>query len=136
MHVFMGCYPGDGGLMHIQCLCNGAQYQWLHRLISMLEEFLLQFDNISGNFQQGLIAALQALDEPACLLQVIFESGVIRAAVCPSDKTCIASIYPYPGRCARIQADLPVTIELSNEYIWFHVGGFCRRNPFSRVWIQ
>ena len=49
-------------------------------------------DNRCGNAQQGLVAAEQALDKPACFLEVVAQVGIVGALVGTFDITRIQGI--------------------------------------------
>ena len=46
---------------------------------AIFEEATLMLDDVGCYFQQRFIAAHQAFDEPASLLQVVFQIGVVTA---------------------------------------------------------
>ena len=57
--------------MHVHGRGDIAQHQRNHGLVSPVEKGLLAFDDGGRDFEQGFVAAVQAFDEPARLLQVI-----------------------------------------------------------------
>ena len=81
VHVFLGGDPGNRGLMHLNRLGDIREDQRFHGFFTLIQESLLVLDNTGRDFQQGLIAALQALDEPLGLLQLVAQVGVVCAAV-------------------------------------------------------
>ncbi|MCY1414672.1 hypothetical protein D9M71_301290 [compost metagenome] len=81
VHVFLGGHPGNRRLVHAHGFGNVMQHKRLHGFIAKVQEAALVLDNLGGDLHQGLVAALQALDEPACLLQLIAHEGVVGAGV-------------------------------------------------------
>ena len=81
MHEFLRGDARDGRFVHADRFGNIVQYQWLHGFFALLQETALVLNDLRSNLHQGFVAALQALDEPACLLQVIAQIGVVVTGV-------------------------------------------------------
>ena len=65
------------------------------------------FYDFAGDLHQGLIPALEALEKPASLLQVISQVGVVRAAIRALDQAGIIVVYPQFRGDVRIEFGLP-----------------------------
>ena len=82
VHVFLGGDARDGGLVQLQLFGNVTQHHGLHRHRAVLKEGGLLVNNGTRHPQQGVVAAVQAFDEPAGFLQVVFHAGVVAAGCC------------------------------------------------------
>ena len=77
MHVFACGYPGDGRLVHLDLFGDTAQHHGFHGLLAVVEEGMLAPDDAVGDLEQGFMPALQALEKPACLLEVVAHVVVV-----------------------------------------------------------
>src|SRR5574344_84135 len=134
---FVSCGdPGNGGLMHLDRLGDVVEDHGLHRLFPIFEEVLLLLHDAVGHLQQGLIPALQALDEPLGLLQVGADELTVAA---------VAGIARH-GRIGLVDADLrhrvgiqlhhPLAIFLADGHVGNHILGFRLQHAVSRARLQ
>ena len=103
--------------MHFYCFGDIVQNQWLHCFRAILEEVALVFDDFAGHFHQGFVAALQAFQKPACLLQVVSQEGVVRAVVSPLDQAGVAAVDADARRNVRIEFHPPAPILLADKNV-------------------
>ena len=83
--------------MHFQLFGDVTQYHGLHALITIIKKQSLASDNRVTNTLQGVTAALQALQEPACFLQAIAQLAGIVASTGVFQVILVNRIYPQIG---------------------------------------
>ena len=59
VHEFLCSHPRNSRLVHAHGFSNVVQHQGFHRLIAVVEETTLMFDDLCGNLHQGFVTALQ-----------------------------------------------------------------------------
>ena len=89
--------------MHIYRFSDVVQHQRFHGFLTIVKKTLLMFHDPRCNLQQRFVPALQALDEPACFLQVVFQIVVVATGVRASHQRGILRINANPWRNFRIQ---------------------------------
>ena len=103
--------------MHFQLIGDITQYHRFHAFITVIKEQALALDDGFANTLQRVAAALQALQEPACLLQAVTQmTGVLTSAGIFQ----VAFVYGIDLQlwCSLgIQAYVPVAIYLAYEDI-------------------
>ncbi len=63
-----------------------------------------------GHFEQGLVAALQALQEPARLLEMIAQEGVVRAVVRALHEPRVVGVDSQSRRCVGVELHQPAPL--------------------------
>ncbi|MNZ73153.1 hypothetical protein D3C78_915580 [compost metagenome] len=107
--------------MHAHGFGDVMQYQGFHCLVAVVQETALMLDDLCGDFHQCFIAALQALDEPACFLQLVAHEGVVGAGVGPADEAGILRVDPQTRDRFLVQFDQPAIAVLAHDDIGHHV---------------
>ncbi|MNI29299.1 hypothetical protein D3C73_831140 [compost metagenome] len=100
------------------------QDQRLHGFVAVLQKAALMLDDLGGNLHQGFIAALQALDEPAGLLQLIAHEGIVGAGVGAAHETGVLGIDPQPWHRLLIELHQPALVVLAHDDVRNDVLGF------------
>ena len=109
--------------MHLQLFGHVAQDHGLHCLVTVLQESPLALDDCSCDPEQGFVAALQALDEPPCFLQVITHESIVVALVGAADHAGVERIDAQSGRDVGIELDPPDALLFAYENVRHHVLG-------------
>ena len=122
--------------MHAHRLGDVVQYQRLHRFIAVFQEAALVLDDLGGDFHQGFVAALQALDEPAGFLQLVTHEGVIGAGVGAADKTCVLRIDPQARHRFLVQLHQPAFVVLAHNHVGHDIFGFAGLDLRARAWVE
>ena len=107
--------------MQAQLLCNIAQHQGFHGLVTILEKAALTLHDGGSHAYQGLVTALQALDEPACFLQVVAHEIIIITLVSALDHAGIQRIDSQFGSDIGVQFDTPYTFDFLDENVRYDV---------------
>ncbi len=110
--------------MHADCFGNVMQHQRLHGFVTVFEKAALMLDDLGGDFHQGFIAALQALDEPASLLQLITHEGVVSAGIGTAHETGILGVDPQAWHRFLVQLHQPALVVLAHDHVGNDVFGF------------
>ena len=113
--------------MHVHCLRDVVQHQGLHRLLAIGQEVLLHFDDLGGHLEQGVVAALQAFEEPAGLGQIVAQKDVVRAVVGALHQARIARVDAQPGQGIGVQFHPPAPVDLLDHHFGNDVQGRFRR---------
>ncbi|MNE42825.1 hypothetical protein D3C80_1369740 [compost metagenome] len=93
------------------------QYQGLHGFIAKIEEAALVLDDLGGDLHQGFIAALQALDEPARLLQLVAHEGVVGAGIGTAHQAGVLRVDAQARHGFLIEFDQPAVVVLAHDDI-------------------
>ena len=80
--------------MHFDGLSDIRQHHRLHKLFTLFKKGLLLFDDAAADAQQGVVAALQALDKPAGFLEIA------------ADKLAVSIIPRAVAHCRIVLIDL------------------------------
>ena len=102
--------------MHLNGIGNIRQNQGFHGLIAIIEEPLLHIDNAGGYLEQGVVAALQALDEPFGFLNAIAQILAVFAAGVAGD-VGVLLLQVDPGEHVVVEADLPAALMLTDDHV-------------------
>jgi hypothetical protein len=122
--------------VHLERLGDVAQNQRFHRLFAVLEEVTLDLDDARGHPQQGVVAALQALDEPARLLQVVLHGHVVGTVVGAPYQVGVLGVDPQPRRGLRVEFDPPLVVVLVDEDVGLDVAGRLRRHAGAGARVE
>ncbi|MNV15910.1 hypothetical protein D3C71_1066550 [compost metagenome] len=97
-----------------------TQGQWAQRLFAELQERGLLVEQAAHHPQQGLAAGLQALEQPACLLQVgAHVAGVGLAAA--ADQLLVAAVDDHSGPGMPGQGRAPDAVLAPDHAVGHHV---------------
>src|SRR2546429_7893232 len=91
-----------------------------HVLLAVLEERRLPPDDRAGDLHEGFVADLQALQEPARLLQLCAHGGVARVA---PDEAGVTLIEAHARQRRGVDLDAPAVLGAAHEHIGHHVFG-------------
>src|SRR5699024_2232903 len=120
-HVFSIRRTRDGGLMNINILRQLVQGQWPQGNITVLEKAVLAFENGLGNTNDGGVALLHVLYEPACFLQ--FTPQKVSAAIGSVAQIVHVSGLQAGARHGRvIEADAPSCVIPVNNDVRYGIG--------------
>ncbi len=119
--------------MHLDLFGDIVQNHGLHRLFAILEERLLTLDNASGDLEKGFTSTFQALDQPACLLQMSFQAVVIRAVIRAPNEARVLRVHPNLGKRIRIELDAPRPLDLANDDVGDYVFRWIRLERVPRA---
>ena len=83
------------------------------------------FDDACRDFHQSLVAALQTLDEPACLLQIVAQVVVVIAAVGAAYQRRVVRVNTNFWRCVWVQLYQPASgvRVFGDDHVWDDIGG-------------
>lgn len=107
--------------MHLQGLGDIAQDQRLHGNLTMLEKPLLAHDDGLGDPQQGVVPAVQALQEPARLLQLIAHKRAITRIGDLPHHARIEIVDANARRNLRVQVHAPAIAVMADIDIRHHI---------------
>ena len=122
--------------MHLHQFGYLVQDQGLHGLGTVFEEVALMLHDPGGHFHQCFIAAVQALEEPACLLQVIPQIGVVGAAVGPFDEAGIIAVDTQFWRDIGVELHHPAAVFLADKHVGYHILGTVLTHRLARVGVE
>ena len=112
--------------MHADDFGDVVQHQRLHRLGAVREEGTLPVDDGARHFEQGLVAADQALDEPARLLQLVLQVFVVGRGGAAADELLVLVVDAEARRGAGCQIGAPYAADLLDRDIRRDVTGMAR----------
>src|ERR1700704_5980489 len=118
VHVLAGGDARHRGLVHRDRFGDVLENHRPHVLLALLEERRLALDDGAGYFHQGFVADLQALEQPARLLQLSAHARV--AGVAP-DEVGVALIEPHAWQGRRVDFHAPAVVGAAYEHIRHHV---------------
>src|SRR5688572_4307785 len=87
-------------------------------LFPMLEERRLTLHDGSRNLDEGFVANLQALEQPARFLKLCAHAGVTGIA---ADEAGVAVIQPDARQGGRVDLNSPALLRATNKHIRYHV---------------
>lgn len=107
MHVLVGSDTGNSRFVHFYLFCDIPKDHRTHSFVTVFEKVSLVFDDTLRYFKQRIVADLQAANQPARLLQLQSQRGVIVVA---ADEAGISLIDPESGRIRRIDINDPPVV--------------------------
>src|SRR3569623_463757 len=135
-HVFFGGDARDGGLVHAHFFRHVVQHQRLHRFFAVFEKTALALDDAGRHLEQRFVAALQALHEPARLLQLAFEIGVVVFAVGAADQAGVMIDDAQPWHRLLVELDAPSVLVFAHDHVRDHVFGLRLHHRAARARIE
>src|ERR1700730_11846036 len=118
VHVLAGSDARHRRLVHRDRFGDVLENHRPHVLLAVLEERRLALDDGAGDLHEGFVADLQALEQPARLLQLRAHAGV--AGVAP-DEAGVALIEPHTWQRRRVDLHAPAPLGAAHEHIGHHV---------------
>ncbi len=106
--------------MHADGLGDVLQDHRSHVLIAMLEECHLPLNDGARDLDQRLVANLQALQQPARLLELRAHRGMARVA---ADQAGIAAIESHARQSRGVDLDGPTVVGASHKDVRYDVLG-------------
>ena len=120
VHVLAGGDARDGGLVHVDRFGDVLEDHRPHVLIALLEKGGLALDDRAGDLDQRLVADLEALEQPARLLQLRAHARVAGVA---ADEAGVALIEAHARQGRGVELDAPAVLGATHEHIGHHVLG-------------
>ena len=82
-HVFVGSHARDGRFVHAHGLGDVMQHERFHGLGTVVEKGALAVHDRACDLEQGFVARVETLDEPARLLELVLQITIIGARIPP-----------------------------------------------------
>ena len=120
--------------MHAHRFGDVVQHQRFHGLVTMLEKCALVLDDLRGDLHQRFIAAEQALDEPACFLQLVAHEGVVGTGIGTFDEAGVLRIDAQAWHGVLVQLYQPTVVVLADDHVRHHVFRLARFD--LRAWAR
>ena len=120
VHVLAGGHARDGGFVHGDRFGDVLEDHRPHVLVALLEEGRLALDDRAGDLHERLVADLEALEQPARLLQLRAHGGVAGVA---ADEAGVTLIEAHARQGGGVELDAPAVIGAAHEHIRHHVFG-------------
>ena len=138
VHILLRCHSRDSGLMHAHRLGDIVQHEGFHRLFAVFEKALLVLHDACCHLHKGLVATLQALDKPTCLLQVVAQIIIVGAIVSAPHQRGVTGIDANLRRGFGVELDEPAagSAVFSHDDIGYDVTGRWRGNIRAWAWIE
>src|SRR6185437_13846570 len=114
VHVLAGGDAGNGRLVHADGFGDVLEDHRPHVLLAVLEERGLTLDDRAGDLDQRLVPDLQALQQPACFLQLRTHGRVAGVA---TDEVRIALVETHTRQGGRVHFYRPAVLRPSHEYV-------------------
>jgi hypothetical protein len=135
-HVLVGGHARDGGFVHADNLGDIVQYQRFHRLGAVLEEGALPVDDGARHFEQGLVTADQALDEPACFLQFVLQIFVVGGIGTTTNELLVLVIDAEARGGAGGEVGAPYAADFFDRNVRCDVAGMTRGDTAAGARVE
>ncbi|MNH31794.1 hypothetical protein D3C79_921920 [compost metagenome] len=107
--------------MHLHGLSDIRQHHGLHKFRALLKERLLLLDDAARNFQQGVVAAFQALDQPFRFLQIAADVLTVAVVTRAIAQRSILLIDLQPWDAVAVELDRPHILHFAYQHVRDHV---------------
>ncbi len=132
MHVFGGGDARNRRFVHFHGLGDVLQDERFHRFLAQFEKTRLPLHDAARHLDQGLVANLEAAHQPARLLQLSAQHGVVGGA---RNQVRVSVVDPDPRHRRLIDFDDPAVLGAAHEHVRDHVFRLRRvdRRPRPRM---
>ena len=122
--------------MHAHGFRDVMQHERLHGFRAVVEEGALAVHDRARDLEQRLVSGIQALDEPARLLELVLQVTVVGARIPAVDHLFVMTIDTQIRGDVRIEIGAPHAADFLDDDVGDDIARLRRGDGISRPWVQ
>ncbi len=122
--------------MHLDGLGDIRQHHRFHKLFAFVEKGLLLFNDAAADAQQGIVAALQALNQPFGFLKIAADKLAVGVVARAAAHGSIVLVNLQARNAVSVQLYRPAAIMLAHQHIGDHILRLTGLDRLARARIQ